>query len=38
VIRYKRNTDIDPQLVWHGKDEQDAEDLTVHAVPVYIQE
>jgi adenine-specific DNA-methyltransferase len=38
VIRYKRNTDLDPQLVWRGKDEQDAEDLTVDAVPIYIQE
>jgi adenine-specific DNA-methyltransferase len=38
VIRYKRNTDLDPQLVWRGKDEQDAEDLTIDAVPIYIQE
>jgi adenine-specific DNA-methyltransferase len=38
VIRYKRNTDLDPQLVWRGKDEQDAEDLMVDAVPIYIQE
>jgi adenine-specific DNA-methyltransferase len=38
VIRYKRNTDLDPQLVWRGKDEQDAEELTVDAVPIYIQE
>ena len=21
--RYQRNADVDPQLVWHGKDEQD---------------
>ena len=38
MIRYKRNTDLDPQLVWRGKDEQDAEDLTVDTVPIYIQE
>ncbi len=28
-IRWKRNTDLDPQLVWRGKDEQDTEDLMV---------
>jgi adenine-specific DNA-methyltransferase len=38
MIRYKRNTDLDPQLVWRGKDEQDGGDLTVDAVPIYIQE
>ena len=38
VLRYPRNTDLDPQLVWRGKDEQDAEDLVVHAPPIYIQE
>src|SRR6267378_490937 len=38
TIRYKRNTDLDPQLVWRGKDERDAEDLTVDSVPIYIQE
>jgi adenine-specific DNA-methyltransferase len=38
VIRYKRNTDLDPQLVWRGKDKQDAEDLMVDAVPIYTQE
>jgi len=37
-IRWKRNTDLDPQLVWRGKDEQDAEDLMVDSVPIYIQE
>ncbi|MGH8563275.1 MAG: site-specific DNA-methyltransferase [Gammaproteobacteria bacterium] len=36
--RYPRNTDLDPQLVWRGKDEQDWSDLVVHAPPVYIQE
>ncbi len=38
VLRYPRNTDLDPQLVWRGKDEQDAEDLIVQAPPIYIQE
>src|SRR6267378_4844610 len=33
TIRWKRNTDLDPQLVWRGKDEQDAEDLMVDSVP-----
>jgi adenine-specific DNA-methyltransferase len=34
----RRNRDLDPQLVWRGKDEQDWSDLIVHAPPVYIQE
>jgi adenine-specific DNA-methyltransferase len=38
AIRWKRNTDLDPQLVWRGKDEQDTEDLMVDSVPIYIQE
>jgi adenine-specific DNA-methyltransferase len=33
-----RNRDLDPQLVWRGKDEQDWSDLIVHAPPLYIQE
>jgi len=37
-VKYKRNTDLDPQLVWRGKDEQDWSDLVVHAPPLYIQE
>lgn len=37
-VKYPRNTDIDPQLVWRGKDEQDWSDLVVHAPPLYIQE
>jgi adenine-specific DNA-methyltransferase len=37
-IHYPRNTDLDPQLVWRGKDEQDWSDLVVHAPPLYIQE
>jgi adenine-specific DNA-methyltransferase len=34
----RRNRDLDPQLVWHGKDEQDWSDLIVQAPPLYIQE
>lgn len=37
-VRYPRNTDLDPQLVWRGKDEQDWSDLVVHVPPLYIQE
>ena len=38
TLRYKRNPDLDPQLVWRGKDEQDGVDLVVNAPPLYIQE
>jgi adenine-specific DNA-methyltransferase len=34
----RRNRDLDPQLVWRGKDEQDWSDLVVTAPPLYIQE
>src|SRR6266852_4854215 len=34
----QRNRDLDPQLVWRGKDEQDWSDLVVQAPPIYIQE
>ena len=34
----RRNRDLDPQLVWRGKDEQDWSNLIVHAPPLYIQE
>ena len=37
-VKYPRNTDLDPQLVWRGKDEQDWSDLVVYASPLYIQE
>ncbi|MDO4569612.1 MAG: DNA methyltransferase [Planctomycetia bacterium] len=37
-FRYPRNPDLDPQLVWKGKDEQDGDDLIVNAPPIYIQE
>ena len=38
VAYERRNRDLDPQLVWRGKDEQDQADLVVHAPPLYIQE
>ena len=38
TVKYPRNTDLDPQLVWRGKDEKDWSDLVVHAPPLYIQE
>ncbi|MFC1792818.1 site-specific DNA-methyltransferase [Planctomycetota bacterium] len=37
-LLYARDSSLDPQLVWKGKDEQDQEELTVPAVPIYIQE
>src|ERR1043165_1821864 len=38
VAYERRNRDLDPQLVWRGKDEQDWSDLVVHAPLLYIQE
>ncbi len=38
VAYERRNRDLDPQLVWRGKDEQDMTDLVVNAPPLYIQE
>ncbi len=38
VLRYPRNPDLDPQLVWRGKDKEDGEPLEVAAPPIYIQE
>ena len=38
LISYeKRNSDLDPQLIWRGKYEGD-DTLTVQAPPLYIQE
>ena len=34
----RRNRDLDPQLVWRGKDEQNRSDLMVQAPPLFIQE
>ena len=38
VAYERRNRDLDPQLVWRGKDEQVWSDLVVQAPPLYIQE
>ena len=38
VAYQRRNRDLDPQLVWRGKDEQDLDDLVVNVPPLYIQE
>jgi len=38
VAYERRNRDLDPQLVWRGKDEQDWSDLVVNAPPLFIQE
>jgi adenine-specific DNA-methyltransferase len=35
---YPRDSSLDPQLVWKGKDEQDSSDLSVPIVPIYVQE
>ena len=38
-VAYERtNRDLDPQLVWRGKDMQDWSDLVVQAPPLFIQE
>src|SRR5204862_1948465 len=33
-----RDRSLDPQLVWKGKDEQDAKPLEVPAVPIHVHE
>ena len=38
VAYQRRNRDLDPQLVWRGKDLQDWSELVVNAPPLYIQE
>ena len=38
VAYQRRNRDLDPQLVWRGKDGQDWSDLVVQAPPLFIQE
>jgi adenine-specific DNA-methyltransferase len=38
VAYERRNRDLDPQLVWRGKDQQDWSDLVVPAPPLFIQE
>ena len=34
----RRNPDLDPQLVWRGKDASDSSELVTTAPPLYIQE
>ena len=38
VAYERRNRDLDPQLVWRGKDVKDWSDLVVPAPPLFIQE
>ena len=38
VAYQRRNQDLDPQLVWRGKDLKDWSDLVVSAPAIYIQE
>jgi adenine-specific DNA-methyltransferase len=37
-FQQRLNRDLDPQLIWRGKDQQDWSDLIVNAPPLYIQE
>ena len=38
TLRWPRNPDLDPQLVWRGKDATAEKALEVDALPIYIQE
>lgn len=38
TLRWPRNPDLDPQLVWRGKDATAEKALEVEALPIYIQE
>lgn len=37
-LQSRLNRELDPQLIWRGKDQQDWSDLVVNAPPLYIQE
>ncbi|WP_421705423.1 site-specific DNA-methyltransferase [Alloalcanivorax xenomutans] len=37
-FQQRLDRDLDPQLIWRGKDQQDWSDLVVNAPPLYIQE
>jgi adenine-specific DNA-methyltransferase len=37
-VAYHRDHSLDPQLVWKGKDEQDAQPLELPTVPLHVQE
>ena len=38
TLRWPRNPDLDPQLVWRGKDATAEKPIEVDALPIYIQE
>ncbi len=38
VAYARRNRELDPQLVWRGKDQRDWSDLVINAPPLFIQE
>ena len=38
ILRYPRDSSLDPQLVWRGKDDEDPLHLDVPAPPIFIQE
>src|SRR6218665_3645774 len=38
AFQQRPNRDLDPQLLWRGKDQQDWTDLVVNAPPLYLQE
>jgi adenine-specific DNA-methyltransferase len=38
MLLYPRDPSLDPQLVWKGKDAQDAEELAITVPPLFIQE
>ena len=38
TMLYSRDPSLDPQLVWKGKHEQDAEDLEVPVVSIHVQD
>ena len=38
VAYERRNRDLDPQLVWRGKEERNWSDLVIQAPPLFIQE
>ena len=37
-VEYPRNKDLDPQLLWTGKDKENQENLILEAMPIYTQE
>ena len=37
-FRHQRDPSLDPQLVWRGKEGQEATDMVADAPPIFIQE